>query len=338
MRQFGANSVRIPFGYWAITGPRDGEPFFGPCTDFLDNALEWGCELGLSVVLCFHAAVGFQSSDPPCGHKNDDWLPGDFDVDASVDVLRQVARRYRNHKGLGGICVLNEPSGDLPADVLNRFFRRSYNVMRNDEALPLSVQIMLPIFHHDFVDFSDTYTEQKGYANVVFDVHCYQVFGDPYAGWCYMSLADHLRYATAARQTHPVTCIASRGERVVVTEFSLAFPTPESCMIGREFAALTRSEREMLHRSFAQRQLSAFRKHTEGWFFWCWKDDSGPQWSFSEVMARGWIRDLQAQRIPAFGTFNGVKRAYVPHSEEDIVTEMKFPRTTTLNSISSPIA
>jgi glucan 1,3-beta-glucosidase len=331
IRQLGANSVRIPFGYWAISGPRLGEPFVGPCTEFLDSALDWGHELGLSVVLCLHAAIGFQSSDPPCGRNNPLWSPSEFDVDANVNLLRMVVRRFGSHPGLGGICILNEPSGDLPPAVMNKFFRESYDAMRNGEGLPASVQIMLPIFHHEFADFSETYTEQKGYSNVVFDVHCYQVFGDPYAGWCYMSLADHLRYATATRQSHPVACIAQRGERVVVTEFSLAIPTPQRCMIGREFEALSRSEREQLHRSFAMRQLSAFSNYTEGWFFWCWKDDSGPQWSFSEVMARGWMKgfaheQLKMQHIPELVSSKGMKRVQVQSDQEAVVSKMKSAR------------
>merc|ERR1712054_233657 len=52
---------------------------------------------------------------------------------------------------------------------------------------------------------------------------------------------------------------------------------------------LTSAEKKLLHRSFASRQLRAFAEYTEGWFFWCWKDDAGPAWSFSESVRRGWM-------------------------------------------------
>jgi glucan 1,3-beta-glucosidase len=295
MKRLGANSVRVPFGYWVLVGPRSGEPFIGPCTEFLDAALEWGSELGLSVVLCYHSAIGFQSYDPPCGRKNEEWDPADFDIAANVEVLKLLARAYGSHPALGGICVLNEPHGDLPAETLNTFFKDAYSAMRNVEKLPHVVQIMLPVFHHEFTDFNGRYTPDKGFVNVVFDVHCYQVFGDPYAGWCRMSLAKHLRYATAATKSHPVQGIVKRGERVVVTEFSLALPMwNENMMINKEFAALTPTEKKLLHKSFALRQLHAFAQHTEGWFFWCWKDDSGPDWSFAESMLKGWMPPLSS--------------------------------------------
>lgn len=295
MKQLGVNAVRVPFGYWAIAGPGEGEPFIGPCVEFLDAALRWGDEVGLSVILCYHSAVGFQSYDPPCGRHNEKWKPKNFNVAANVEVMRQVAKRFGNHPALGGICILNEPHGDLPAKTLNSFFEGAYSVMRGSEQLPESVQLMLPVFHHEFTSFAGRYTPQKGFVNVVFDVHCYQVFGDPYAGWCRMSLAEHLRYAIGKASSHPITGIVKRNERVVVTEFSLGLPVwDKKYMISREFAALTGTEKKLLMRSFALRQLSSFATYTEGWFFWCWKDDSGPEWSLSESMSKGWMPALSS--------------------------------------------
>lgn len=166
--------------------------------------------------------------------------------------------------------------------------------MRVDEELPTSVQLMLPIFHHHYKDFAGNYTAEKGYANVVFDVHCYQVFGDPYAGWRHLSLAQHLRFAAASSAKHDARCIADLGGRVVVTEFSLALPTwHHTCDISWEYEALSKAHQTLLRRSFALRQLRAFAKYTEGWFFWSWRDDSGPEWSFSESSARGWMPALK---------------------------------------------
>jgi glucan 1,3-beta-glucosidase len=289
MKKLGLNAVRVPFGYWALR-PRPGEPFFEGCAGFLDDALAWGAEFGLSVVLCLHAAVGFQSQDPPCGRANRAWRPCRFDVDATVDVMRDVALRYGGHPALGGICVLNEPSGDIPPRTMNRYFMEVYSALRVDCRLPASVQIMFPVFHHDFKHFRGMYTEDQGYVNVLFDVHVYQVFGEPYAGWHRMSLAQNLRHADAVSSNHDVRAIADCGERVVVTEFSLALPKwRTNTTTFMEYQALSESERSLLLRCFAQRQLRTFAKHTEGCFFWSWKDDAGPEWSLLECCARGWM-------------------------------------------------
>jgi hypothetical protein len=290
IKSLGFNAVRVPFVYWAFS-PRAGEPFIGNCTEFLDAALDWGSEVGLSVVLCLHAGVGFQSSEPPCGCANENWHPRNFDVAATVDIMRHLGKRYGCHTALGGICILNEPHGDLPALKLNRYFREAYHTLRNECGLPLRVQIMMPVFHHDFKDFRGKYTEDNGYRNVVFDVHMYQVFGDPYAGWRKMSLAQHLRYATAARtKEHDAKCIADEGERVVVSEFSLAMPVwHDNFMISREHAALSNAEKSLLRRCFAFRQLRTFARLTEGCFFWSWKDDAGPEWSLVQCREKCWM-------------------------------------------------
>mmetsp|Transcript_42443 Transcript_42443/g.73882 ORF Transcript_42443/g.73882 Transcript_42443/m.73882 type:complete len:645 (-) Transcript_42443:127-2061(-) len=292
MKRLGINAVRVPFGYWTFA-PQDDEPYVGNCVEFLDAALEWGAELGLSVVLCLHAAVGFQGPDPPCGRSNSKWHPRQFDVSATVNVLRQTVQRYGKHTALGGICILNEPHGEIPIKKMKNFFTEAYSALRNDLGLPLSVQLMLPIFHHEFTDFQGTFTEEAGFKNIVFDVHCYQVFGDPYAGWKNLPLAQHLRFATGCSPRHEVRCIADCGERVVVSEFSLALPTwHRSMSIAREFAALSKSEKKLLRRSFAVRQLQNFATRTEGFFFWSWRDDSGPEWSFAESCALGWMPHL----------------------------------------------
>jgi hypothetical protein len=150
---------------------------------------------------------------------------------------------------------------------------------------------MMPVFQHDFKDFRARYTESKGYLNTVFDVHVYQVFGDPHAGWRNMSLAQHLRYATASRiKEHDAKCIADHGERVVVSEFSLAMPTWHTdSMISREHEDLSDSEKVLLRRCFAFRQLRTFASLTEGCFFWSWKDDAGAEWSLAHSSAQTWM-------------------------------------------------
>lgn len=162
-----------------------------------------------------------------------------------------------------------------------------------DEGLPDSVQVMLPSFHHPLSEFLGRYTTEKGFANVVFDVHRYQVFGDPGAGWCKQSLAYHLRFATAPHGNHDIRRIAEAGERVVVSEFSVKLPTWHTkWMIAREYASLTKSERTLLQRSFALRQLRCFAKYSEGWFFWSWKDHAGPEWDFAACTSLGWMPNV----------------------------------------------
>jgi len=340
MKKLGVNAVRVPFGYWAFA-PKAGEPFVGNCLEFLDATLEWGAELGMSIVLCLHAAVGFQSAEPPCGRADENWRPCKFDVAATVDVMRQVVRRYGQHGALGGICILNEPAGNMPDRTLRRYFAEAYSAMRGECGLPPSVQVMMPIFHNDFKHFRGIFTEEQGYANVVFDVHCYQVFGGSYAGWSRMTLAEHLRYATAQTSKHDARCIADHGERVVVSEFSVALPVWGRNWLGKVHAALSESEKAQLRRCFALRQLRTFATYTEGFFFWCWRDDSGPEWSFSDATAKGWFPPLCGEaQIPQSSDecVANRKTAEVSSSEECWETPEKRRRLVEPCGISTPPA
>ncbi|CAK0906291.1 unnamed protein product, partial [Prorocentrum cordatum] len=41
IRALGMNAVRIPLGYWVVTGPTDGDLFVGPGLEHLDRVLGW---------------------------------------------------------------------------------------------------------------------------------------------------------------------------------------------------------------------------------------------------------------------------------------------------------
>ena len=41
--------MRVPFGYWVVTGPTHGDPYVGPHLELLDCAVEWAGRHGLQV-------------------------------------------------------------------------------------------------------------------------------------------------------------------------------------------------------------------------------------------------------------------------------------------------
>eukprot|EP00747_Dinoflagellata_sp_TGD_P170853 gnl/TRDRNA2_/TRDRNA2_203490_c0_seq1.p1 gnl/TRDRNA2_/TRDRNA2_203490_c0~~gnl/TRDRNA2_/TRDRNA2_203490_c0_seq1.p1 ORF type:complete len:141 (-),score=20.46 gnl/TRDRNA2_/TRDRNA2_203490_c0_seq1:407-829(-) len=103
-----------------------------------------------------------------------------------------------------------------------------------------------------------------------------------------MSLAQHLR--CAAMQTpgiHVAKEISQAGRQVIVSEWSLAMPRSGGCLCVEELSSLTRSEHNAFFRSLFLRQLRAFAMHTQGWFFWEWKDEDSWQWSLWESAKRG---------------------------------------------------
>jgi glucan 1,3-beta-glucosidase len=282
----GLNAVRIPFGYWLVTGPRAGEPFVGPDLGALDSAFTWAEETGLKLLLSYHGHPGFQSDHQASGRCSDEWEPEQWEPAVAVAVLMKVSLRYGKRPCLGGIGVVNEPSCHLPIDRLLQYYKDAYAVIRK-AGVPDDVQVVMPVYQRGFEQFKGVFTEEAGYRNVVFDVHCYHLFADC---WYRMSLAGHLRWAAGKGKSHDVIDIDKCNENVIVTEWCLKMPTWDWSMLSTwEWDVLTRAQRTSVLKSFAIRQLRTFASHSRGWFFWSWRDGNGPEWDFRESVNRGWL-------------------------------------------------
>lgn len=279
----GFNSVRVPFSYWLFDGPHADEPFLGPDGDILDDAFRWASETGLKVILSYHGTVGFQSDHQASGRFNQSWTPEQWDQQASLELLRRVALRYKDNAALGGICVVNEPSPEIPIERLRQFYKAGYHVIR-DAGVSEEVQVILPLYHREIKDMKGCFPEEDGYRNIVYDEHTYQVFGED---WFKMSLADHLRYAAGKLGPHDLQTTWKAGERVIASEWSLALPIRDfENMIAWEWWYLTQAERNAVIRSFAMRQLRTFARYSDGWFFWSWKDEDSVLWSLRDAIAK----------------------------------------------------
>lgn len=278
IKALGMNAVRIPFGYWVITGPANEDEFVGPCVEYLDRAVEW-CKIhGLQVLLDLHGAPGGESGEKPCGRECKDWQWKDWRVDESLDILRTVAQRYAGNEVVTGIAVCNEPSETIPAEVLCDFYDRAVRTIREAGMSPDQVSVILPIYRTERLDeiwrlWNGTYDGFLQHANVAFDLHLYHVFG-PW--WQRQGLGSHLRMAKRHRKI-------LRRIPAVVGEWSLALP-PQALGDGDV------DENEAM-RTFAGGQLEAYSQATHGWFYWNWRDS--PQehagWDVQQSIERQWL-------------------------------------------------
>jgi glucan 1,3-beta-glucosidase len=105
----GLNAVRIPFGYWIITGATQGDRYHGPCLDMLDKAVDMAATAGLQVVLDLHGCPGGENGLRPCGRERAGWAYQDWRVEESLEVLRRVASRYKDAAAVTGIQVCFYP-------------------------------------------------------------------------------------------------------------------------------------------------------------------------------------------------------------------------------------
>lgn len=110
IKQFGFNSVRVPFNYRLFVSDGMVPGLDGPGYELLDRVVAWCRSEGLYVILDMHAAPGGQTGD-----NIDDSFAYPFLFESSesqeltINLWRKIAARYRNEPTVIGYDLLNEP-------------------------------------------------------------------------------------------------------------------------------------------------------------------------------------------------------------------------------------
>eukprot|EP00442_Polarella_glacialis_P052733 CAMPEP_0115071614 /NCGR_PEP_ID=MMETSP0227-20121206/13769_1 /TAXON_ID=89957 /ORGANISM="Polarella glacialis, Strain CCMP 1383" /LENGTH=600 /DNA_ID=CAMNT_0002458263 /DNA_START=197 /DNA_END=2000 /DNA_ORIENTATION=+ len=282
IKALGLNAVRIPFGYWIVTGPADGDVYVGPGLEHLDRALGWCKAHGLQAMLDLHGAPGGESGEKPCGRERKDWTWENWRFQESIKALRIIARRYKGHPSVTGISVCNEPSETVPGDILCQFYDEAVRAIREEGMPPDEVSILLPVYRSERLDeiwriWNKAFDGFGRHANVAFDLHLYHCFG---AWWQRQGFGSQLRMTKRHRKI-------LRRVPAVVGEWSLALPQ-------RSLAENPQDE-DQVYQAFAAAQLDAYSQASHGWFFWNWCDSPlhHPGWDVRTCLERGWVSKAQ---------------------------------------------
>jgi len=170
------------------------------------------------------------------------------------------------------------------------FYDAAVDAVRDAGMLAEDVAVVLPAFQRPLEQVARAWDAISGgrHQNVVFDLHHYHCFGDPWRG---LTLAQHLR-AVEARADE-----LSRFP-AVVSEWSLALgPLAErssSDMPGGAVGA---------RGLFGAAQREVYNKASHGWFFWTWKDGNGREWDWQQSYEDGCLAegDRPLARWPKHG-------------------------------------
>lgn len=271
IKRCGLNAVRLPFGYWTVTGPMEEDPYHGPALEFIDLAVQWAAECDLQIVLDLHAAPGGESGEAPCGRlQGNGWKWSNWQFDMSLKALEVIAKRYCDCRHVTGIEVCNEPSRTVPTQTLCKFYSQAVDTIRSSGMHENQVAIVLPIFQRPKENFAKMWNAFTGgkHQNIAFDFHYYHCFGSQWDG---KSLAQQLR----AVEKHASTL---RKLPAVVGEWSLALgrAARAGSVVGAEARKL-----------FAKVQLEIYSNASHGWFFWNWNDSHSTEWNFQECFQEG---------------------------------------------------
>ena len=297
LAEAGINAVRIPVGHWVLGPPypyhpkygADPHPFVEGGIEIVDRALAWATESGLGVVLDLHAAPGCQNGFDNGGIMNVcEWHTRAEYLDHSVELLGRLAARHRSTASLRGIEVLNEPRWDVPTGLLEGYYRRAYAAIRA-HCPPGRVAV---VFHDGFRshrDFQHLFAT-AGFENVLFDVHRYQCFERSDID---MDIHGHLHKAGVLWRDEADTIQRELGVPAIAGEWSLGLDLEVVSLwaqgpFNHALDRMDAFQEDVALRAYGAAQLLAF-EHYRGWFFWSYRTETTPAWSFRDAVERGWL-------------------------------------------------
>ncbi len=295
LSSIGINAIRIPYGHWVFG---DGYPYHDNyknkkypyvegSLEYLDKAVTWAEKYGLAVVLDLHAAPGCQNGFDNGGMFNTcDWHKSIEYVDFTVDILRRIAQRYSNKKHILAISLLNEPRWDISTDFMNKFNIRAINAIRSVSELDI-------MFHDGFRnhnEWKDEFSNNEK-QKLFYDVHRYQCFE---TGDMLMDIYGHINKSVTKLKKEAEDIKRELGIRSIVGEWSLGLDpkvVPVLFELKTEkhaYLGLNDMQSEAARKAFGCSQLLAYESF-DGWFFWTYRTESQPEWSFEECVKRDWL-------------------------------------------------
>jgi aryl-phospho-beta-D-glucosidase BglC (GH1 family) len=317
----GLNLVRIPVPYF-IFGDR--EPFIG-CIEYLDKAFNWAEAYGIQILIDLHTVPLSQNGFDNGGLSGVvKWAQSPEEVKFVHTVLVRLAERYKNHAGLWGIEVLNEPITEGIWDQLNP--QKRYKARDDDMAKgskPISFEFLysfykeaysnlrqiLPddkviVFHdgfqlHNWMDFF----KENDFVNVMLDTHQYLMIAE--LNNTEQSLAAYQKYLSDLG--HEIAEV-SKYVRVFVGEWSLfnSYTAGADTKGGinptqQKFRARDKMETTKLTKVYQALWKSSVNawNQGEGHFYWTYKlnidtiNDPAwfgwDSWDLSRAISHKWI-------------------------------------------------
>lgn len=269
LRDHGIGAVRIPIGYWII----DGGDHYAPCIERLDWAFRMAKKYDIEVLVCLHGAPGSQNGQDHSGRVGPiAWYASDENHRRTIDVLVQVATRYRDHPRFWGLELLNEPRIRVFQRRLRRFYRDAYK--RLTGTLHARTRVI----------FSDGFTPRlmngaiRGSVQhpVAMDIHWYH-----FIFWAhrFVSLAFYYRYVVAMhgrvirrlRRTQPI--IIGEWNGIISGEVLRHYPEREHNIVCVEHI---------------RRQLEVYES-ADAWFYWNYKTQDRGIFHFRSFVEDGYI-------------------------------------------------
>lgn len=295
IRQMGLNLVRIPVPYY-IFGDR--EPYVG-CVEYLDHAFEWAEKYALQILIDLHTVPDSQNGFDNGGLTGVvKWHIKKANIDYTLDVLEQLARRYAGYKALYGIELLNEPISEemwnltknrylprdserakgstyIPTDVLKEFYLEGYERVRRHCGSEVAV-----VLHDGFrLEEWEDFMPGEEFPNVVLDTHMY----------------IHLEERSMKeKQIEDYACVVREKfqERLAKAQLHHNVIVGEWCIANKckDLEMANEAKKSRIYRIIADLQMNAWES-CGGWIYWSYKlhVPGRNDWDFMRAVDAGWL-------------------------------------------------
>lgn len=258
----GVNAVRIPVGYWLFEN--DGP--YTATVSYLDWAMQMAERYRLKVLIDLHGAKGSQNGKDHSGRiGKKEWFTNHTYRQSTLDLLKQIAKRYRGSPALWGIELLNEPQlGLVNYFILRRFYKQAYQEITKELRSGMHI-----VFSDAFAPplFSGLIKARTDYP-VALDVHWYQI-----------RRANIGKYFKKLEKRSKEIARLQRQQPVIIGEWS-------GMLSHKTLKGHTEEEKKRLQERHIEKQLIAYES-AAGWFYWTYKTEAPGIWNFRSLIEDG---------------------------------------------------
>lgn len=300
LQRAGINAVRLPVGHW-LFGPdypyhrAYGEsryPFAEGGLAVVDRVFHWAEEYDLRVLLDLHAAPGCQNGFDNGGILGTcEWHTNEHYIQHALDVLERLAQRYAASPALQGIETLNEPRWDIPTALLQQYTTEAYHRIRR-YCPPEQVTV---VFHDAFRSFREYagFLQEPAFRNVAFDIHRYQCFSREDLD---TDIFGHIRKSAVDLRLEIEEITRESGYQVYCGEWSLGLDLKVVSLwaegpYNHALENMDAFQMAAALRAYGGAQLLAVEQG-DGWFFWTYRTETTPEWSYRACVEQGFLPDL----------------------------------------------
>ncbi|KAF9217176.1 hypothetical protein BGZ59_006058 [Podila verticillata] len=330
LRDLGLNHVRVPVGFWALGNLTADEPYVpNVAWNYLLRAIEWARKYGIRVMVELHAAPGSQNGWNHSGRSGlINWLNGTMgtvNAQRTATYVQQLATFFASpaYAHVGPIMgMLNEPAAyEIGAQKVKSWYTQTFNSVRQTTGagkgpwivihdgflgleafsgfMPKSDRLMLD--EHQYIMFNTDLMKMTSTAQLQFACSTWGAasrsstlqFGPTMVGEFSVAVNDCAKYLNGINS-------GSRWEGT----FGEVSGSPMGSCVNENDASKYSSTYKQFLKNFFEAQVEAFEQGS-GWFFWNFKTESNPLWSYFDGVDQGWIPKDVNNRGPGFCVANG---------------------------------